>query len=320
MVRLFILFLTVTGLYAQIGQLQNSTSSIPTSELREKAEQGDAEAQNTVGFNYHFGEGNYKADVEAVKWFKLAAEQGNMEAEFNLGYCYTYNSSCGIEDGPNFAEGAKWFLKAAQQGFAPAQSALGFCYSLGIGVPASGAKSKMWLKKAAEQGDTDAQVRQGMGLLEAKKYVEAIGIFKIAAEKGDSRAEYQLASCYREGNGVEKDSAKAIEWYQKSAKHGNMFAKLQLQYMITPVKGDAINNGNQKRGYDWAGNTASIISVCGLSTRAANDPTMKLLLQAFLIYDESCYKAGLSPTNPDRINAEASLIKNIMDYKIRQGY
>lgn len=41
------------------------------------AEQGDATAQNNLGVMYEYGLGVPKDDAEAVKWYRMAAEQGN---------------------------------------------------------------------------------------------------------------------------------------------------------------------------------------------------------------------------------------------------
>ena len=52
------------------------------------AEQGNARAQYNLGYAYDNGEGVEQDYVEAVKWFRLAAEQGNADAQYNLGYAY----------------------------------------------------------------------------------------------------------------------------------------------------------------------------------------------------------------------------------------
>ena len=44
-------------------------------ELRRLAEQGDAKAQFNLGVIYDNGEGVPEDDAEAVKWFRMAAEQ-----------------------------------------------------------------------------------------------------------------------------------------------------------------------------------------------------------------------------------------------------
>jgi len=37
---------------------------------------------------YQFGRGVFQDDAEAVKWYRLAAEQGDANAQFNLGGMY----------------------------------------------------------------------------------------------------------------------------------------------------------------------------------------------------------------------------------------
>ena len=45
-------------------------------------------AQFNLGYAYRNGEGVEQDYVEAVSWFRLAAEQGNAGAQDNLGYAY----------------------------------------------------------------------------------------------------------------------------------------------------------------------------------------------------------------------------------------
>jgi TPR repeat protein len=42
-----------------------------------KADQGDSYAQHSLGLMYSEGRGIPRDDKEALKWFRLAAEQGN---------------------------------------------------------------------------------------------------------------------------------------------------------------------------------------------------------------------------------------------------
>ena len=41
------------------------------------AEQGDAQAQNNLGLMYDAGQGVPQVNAEALKWYRLAAEQGD---------------------------------------------------------------------------------------------------------------------------------------------------------------------------------------------------------------------------------------------------
>jgi hypothetical protein len=52
------------------------------------AEQGDAQAQNNLGMMYFEGWGVPKDDKEAIKWFRVAASQGYALAQGNLGLMY----------------------------------------------------------------------------------------------------------------------------------------------------------------------------------------------------------------------------------------
>ena len=66
----------------------NKDQETTVQRYREAAEQGDAEAQSNLGVCYYFGEGVKKDKKEAVKWFRKAAEQGNALAQSSLGKCY----------------------------------------------------------------------------------------------------------------------------------------------------------------------------------------------------------------------------------------
>jgi hypothetical protein len=85
--------------------------------------------------------------AEAVKWDRLAAEQGDVRAQTNLGISY-YNGR-GVEK--NYSEAVKWYRKSAEQGCATAQNNLGFCYEKGQGVPLDFIEAYKFYKLAAEQ-------------------------------------------------------------------------------------------------------------------------------------------------------------------------
>jgi uncharacterized protein len=74
------------------------------------AEQGDAEAQFSLGRIYYNGEGVSRDDAEAVKWYRKAAEQGHTEAQLNLVEIYSYGE--GVQQ--DFAEATNWYRKAAE--------------------------------------------------------------------------------------------------------------------------------------------------------------------------------------------------------------
>lgn len=62
----------------------------------------------------------------------------------------------------NYAEAVKWFRMSAEQGHAEAQFLLGSMYADGEGVPWDFVKAHMWLTLAAAQGDENAQRNRGI--------------------------------------------------------------------------------------------------------------------------------------------------------------
>ena len=130
--------------------------------LRRTAEQGDAEAQFNLGRMYRKGEGVPQDNKEAVKWFRLAAEQGHARAQNNLGVRYRRGE--GVPQ--DYAKAAKWYRRAAEQGHAQAQFNLGERYREGKGVPQDDAEAAKWYRRAAGQGYAKAEgaldlLRQG---------------------------------------------------------------------------------------------------------------------------------------------------------------
>ena len=68
---------------------------------------------------------------EAFRLFKELAEQGNVDAQYNLGVMYETGKGVPEDD----KEAVVWFRKAAEQGFTNAQYNLGWMYAHGKGVP-----------------------------------------------------------------------------------------------------------------------------------------------------------------------------------------
>ena len=81
-------------------------------------------------------------------WLPLA-EQGNVNAQFNLGVMYANGRGVKQDD----IEAVKWYRTAAEQGHAPAQALLGLAYLLGKGVQLNKALAKEWFGKACDNGE-----------------------------------------------------------------------------------------------------------------------------------------------------------------------
>jgi len=86
-------------------------------EWRPLAEQGDAEAQCNLGYMYKGGKGVPQDDAEAARWYRLAAVQGLDRAQFNLGIMYA--TGRGVQQ--DYVQAYLWFSLAAAQGHGSAQ-------------------------------------------------------------------------------------------------------------------------------------------------------------------------------------------------------
>src|SRR5674476_487113 len=82
--------LLFTGLFASHTNAEPMPNADGSAEqqIRIKAEQGDVEAQNNLGVMYANSKGVAQDDKQAAFWFRKAAEQGYAEAQLILGLMY----------------------------------------------------------------------------------------------------------------------------------------------------------------------------------------------------------------------------------------
>jgi hypothetical protein len=215
---------------------------------RKAAEQNLASAEGFLGLAYDLGYGVAKDHVEAVKWFRKAAEQNLAPAQFALGLCYDF----GEDVAKDHVEAVKWFRKAAEQNLADAQYNLGVCYAEGEGVVKDYVEAVKWLRKAAEQNLASAQYKLGFcyanGQGVAKDYVEAVKWYRKAAEQNDAPAQGNLGFCYEKGYGVAKNHVEAVKWWRKAAEQN--LASAQYTLGVCYGEGQSVTK-DYVEGYKW---------------------------------------------------------------------
>ena len=241
------------SLYQEGEKYYNSQNYIKAVECFFKAaEQGNANAQNNLGWMYDKGRGVTQDYVEAVKWYRKAAEQGHANAQNYLGVMYRDGRGVAQSD----AEAAKWYRKAAEQGEMYAQNNLGVMYQNGRGVAQSDAEAAKWYRKAAEQGEMYAQNNLGWmydkGLGVTQDYVEAVKWYRKAAEQGHADGQNNLGVMYLEGTGVDKNFDIAMVNFQKADAQGNMYAPWNLGRMYENGWGVQKNLDMAKQWYEKA--------------------------------------------------------------------
>ena len=154
LVRASVVLLAASGLATASLSAQDRAGGIgrPSAERaeanRQAAEQGDADAQYNLGLMYRNGLGVIQDFAEAVRWYRLAAEQGNAHAQILLGL--SYESGDGVIQ--DEAEAVRWYRLAAEQGDASAQYHLGFRYEFGEGVIKDEVLAHMWFNIAGANG------------------------------------------------------------------------------------------------------------------------------------------------------------------------
>ena len=129
----------------------------------------------------------------------LLANQGNPNAQFNLGYMY--DTGKGVTQ--SYTEAVKWYRLAAGQGNSDAQYRLGTMYEVGKGVPKSGKESQKWYRLAVKSSDAN--------------YVAPIANYeKIikGAEQANKVDQTSLGNMYEFGNGVPQSYTEAVKWYR----------------------------------------------------------------------------------------------------------
>jgi len=89
---------------------------------------------------------------ESIRWFRLAAEDGDLTAQQALGSIYEKGDES-IELLPDHQEALRLYKSAALQGLQSAQYELGRRYHKGkCGVKVDFVEARRWFKLAADQG------------------------------------------------------------------------------------------------------------------------------------------------------------------------
>jgi len=167
------------------GRLVTRDLAAAASWMLKSAEQEYVPAQAGMGKLYIAGvkdNGPISHRGDAEKWFRLAAAQGDADAQFWLGTAYQRGWFGGFDD----REAFQWLRKAAAQGLPDAQFSLGQMYEDGEGVPESDSLAASWYRKAADHSP--------------------------AYLGGVWEAEVQLSYMYRDGR-LPEDNVQAYMWF-----------------------------------------------------------------------------------------------------------
>jgi TPR repeat protein len=184
-----------------------------------KAHDGDREAQYLLALVYERGHLLGRDLAAAQVWMSKSADQGYLPAELNMGLLYLHEPKDRRPVG-DYGSAERWLRLAATQGDAEAQFWLGLEYKRGAFGLTDYHEALQWLQKSTEQGLPIAQYSMGemyeLGEGVTKNDIVAGRWFKAAADHLSSvpgvwEAEVELAYMYRDGR-LRDSQIEAYKW------------------------------------------------------------------------------------------------------------
>ncbi|GAA6171999.1 hypothetical protein NBRC116592_16690 [Colwellia sp. KU-HH00111] len=261
------------GLLYKKGQGVEKSDLIAGKYFERSAKLGFARSQFILSQNYF----NAKKFIDGMKWLKLSAKHGYLEAQFAL-YEAFEKGLWGVNK--NRGTALKWLNRLATNGHAEAMSILGDWYELGDGVSKDLHKAHDLYLTSAKLGNVSGTLRlksihtredfsaqnherlfnlmsQAMlydgyqasyvikelasfyeeGVSKEVDFEKAVELYRSAAAKGSKFSYFPLGGLYFDGRGVEKDIAQAFKWYQKAAEQGDVDGQLMLGKMYASGTG-----------------------------------------------------------------------------------
>jgi TPR repeat protein len=244
---LLVLAFMLTANFAVAADLAEIT------ELKQKAEAGHVESQVKLAVHYRFGT---SADLsESAIWWRAAAEQGNVSAQFNL--AEYLRKGRGITK--DVYEAIEWYTKAAESGHLLSQYDLANLFLMDTEIPQNPSLAFKWISAAAAQGSAEAQ--------------------------------NQLGWFYWRGYGVPKDAVEAIEWYTKAAAQNHYPAQAALGRVYLAGEGGVAKN--LVEAHVWFNlATASGFDMSGERSTAEKQMTLEQIAEATKLARERFEKFG----------------------------
>lgn len=215
-------------------------NTIPITELQQRAEEGDAQAQFELALCYANGTDADRNAELALEWIRKAAEQGHINAQFALGLYYFLERSRNEQTSRIVNEYTrdKWIIKKS----------INPALDLGVGLAMSKKLTEAnddlafeWFKKAAEQNHAEANYLLGQcyqnGIGAEQNNEIAFNCFRISAEQGMAESQYLLACCYFEGLGTAQNNELGMQWCENAAENGIAEAQYHLACQLLDGNG-----------------------------------------------------------------------------------
>ncbi len=179
-------------------------------ELEKHAVSGDPVAQYLLGRAYADGKGVGKSIDDAIKWYRLAAEQGDTPSLDMLGALYF--SGDGVAK--DIRQARQFFQRSAELGSAIGAYSIGYMFFHGHGVEKDSKEAFRW--------------------------------FLQSANGGHGASQYQVALQYWNGEGVEKNLTEAYAWIKVAQENSVEGADESQKFMSPRLNSDQIADGGMR--------------------------------------------------------------------------
>ncbi len=218
----------------RIGKYNNAFASLNN-------QPDSAVANYYLGQMYLYGYGQLRNVDLAINYFTRSAEKGYLPAQLYLGRYYLQ-----VKKQPD--EALKYFKMAARQDDLDAIMYVTAAYMNGYGTKKDKGMARSYFIEAAKQGNAIAQYVLSEHFFESRassnRRLGRIWLNKSAEEGKNPLAQYDLARLYWQGKEFRRDTSKAMELYQASAKQNYIPAMLALAAI-------AVENKDMQQAESW---------------------------------------------------------------------
>jgi TPR repeat protein len=216
-------------------------SSPPTKQAKKPKQPQIVEAPSATKAEKSDKYARWQEEQDRENSIRMAAGRGDAEAQFQMAL-----------QARDDRESARWYRLAADQGHVDAQFRIGEMYALGEGVRKDEKEAARWRLQAAAQGYMLIQNRraglQRIAVLPSPKENEAFLKLHKAAGSGDAKAQRALGDMYAMGRGISKNDEEALAWYRLAADRGDAGARKELARRELAEQADYGNAISDPRG------------------------------------------------------------------------
>lgn len=210
--------------------------------LRSCANKRNTKAMISLAYYYRFYNPSGRDFAEALRYYRMAAESADSEAQYLLGRFLVMKNLLKRER--NLV--IRWWDDSLEKGL---DSATVEEFD-DEGHKNERAEAMKYLNSACEEGSCEAlQLLSSMyhrGLLVLADPLKSVQLLMRAAEMEDSNAQGLLGVIFLEGVGVEKDEKKGIEYLELASEANNSFAQWNLALALIEGQGVLVNRPRAK--------------------------------------------------------------------------